>query len=235
MIPFSDLNEEEKKWLSLFTKGVHRDFNYEDYEENFNYESLTLDHFSEYFPKSSSQNSQTEIEEQKLITETENSGVCESAETALLSSGFVSFDRSLSTIEWPATDLVSVTQIMFCLVQEGVSEKDREQFARYMLAHRDSIYLGQQFSLTSEVVEQFNVLKTPTKKKNELTEEQKNKKLESLNKKTAERSAEMGIFVNRIPIGNIMDGLRKSIKPIPLGMSLEVRKCSKEILVSSTF
>ena len=88
--------------------------------------------------------------------------------------------------------------------------------------------MGEEISLTNDVNQKLNDLKTPVKaEKQEMTEEQKQKKLQDLNRKIVERCGEMGIDVKKIPIGTLMEGLRLSIKTIEEGMSIQVHSNKK--------
>ena len=61
----------------------------------------------------------------------------------------------------------------------------------------------------------MKALSTPKKKeKKKLTEDEQRERLEELKQKRAKRCAEMGVGAKKIPVGNIMEGLKTSVKRI---------------------
>jgi hypothetical protein len=215
------MNEEEKKWLFLFLKGVHKDFDDEKYLENI---LLPIHHFSKDLTKYEYEKSRFNKNE---TTKNENETTKNEKNKDSVASMFIkerSFkNKNKDSSSSVATDMMSVNEFIFCLQLEGRSPQLIGAFTDCVLTHRERIFFGQRVSLTSEVEAKFENLATPKKTKTDLmTADQKEKRINSLNKKNAERSGEMGISVKKIPIGELMDGLKKSIVPLVEGMSITV-------------
>ena len=250
------MNEDEWKWFFLFQKGIHKSLDDDEYDTNinlgfdafsqhlndFNLEDFSTGVFKMFGIKIEQHNEQhnegeehnkqehDEEEEHKNDTKDTNNVV------ALLSTYFP-FLPSKHT----ATDMISITEFIFCLQTDKRPTELVRAFADCVLAHKNSIHFGKEVCLlanvkeqlseltsraeeaeekltqfSSEMEERMKVLATPTKKKEKkkLTEEEQREKLDKLKKKRDERCAEMGVGSKKIPIGNIMEGLKRSVKRI---------------------
>ena len=218
------MNEEEKKWYFLFLKGVHKDFDDGKYDENI---LLKIDHFSKdltkYEYEKSWLNKNETTKNENETTKNETTKDKDSVVSMFMKERSFKNKNKDSSSSSVATDMMSVTEFIYCLQQEGRSQQLIGAFADCVLTHKEKIFFGQRVSLTSEVEAKFEDLATPKKTKTDLmTADQKEKRINSLNKKNAERSGEMGISVKKIPIGELMDGLKKSIVPLVEGMSITV-------------
>jgi len=112
------------------------------------------------------------------------------------------------------TDLMSVSAFIGCLAKEGRPLVLLEAFTDCVITHRKEIFYGDEFSFTKDVQNMLLKLKTPTKKpEKELTEEEQTEKLEKMKKNKKIVCGEMGILGGtKAPIGELMDGMRKSIE-----------------------
>ena len=190
-ILFSDLTDEEKKWLHLFKKGIHKE---EENEEND--DEMTLEDFSHHLTdfEQNEENKQEDVQTESAVS---------------LLDRFSSLNSDTSSISSPATDMISVKKFLLCLEEQGTPPELIDTIVDCILTYEEDLYLGEKISLTNDVNRKLNDLKTPVKaEKKEMTEEQKQKKLQDLNRKVVERCGEMGIDVKKIPIGTLMEGLR---------------------------
>ena len=201
------MTDEEKKWLHLFKKGIHKE------EEND--DEMTLEDFSHHLTdfEQNEENKQEDVQTESAVS---------------LLDRFSSLNSDTSSISSPATDMISVKQFLLCLEEQGTPPELIDTIVDCILTYEQDLYLGEEISLTNDVNQKLNDLKTPVKaEKQEMTEEQKQKKLQDLNRKIVERCGEMGIDVKKIPIGTMMEGLRLSIKTIEEGMSIQVHSNKK--------
>jgi len=198
-IPRDDLNEDEKKWVFLFLKGVHKNYDDEEYETNI---LLSLDD-DQLLPELETYPPETIEEENKNEQPIDDDSMNRLNEITRTTSSTTSH-----------TDLMSVSAFIGCLATEKRSPLLIEAFIDCVITHREKILHGCEFNLTEDVQSMLLRLKTPTKKpEKELTEEEQTEKLEKMKKNKKIACAEMGILGGtKAPIGELMDGMRKSIE-----------------------
>jgi hypothetical protein len=207
------LNEEEQKWFILFRKGVHKEYDDENYETNI---LLSIDHFSDKFDE----------KEENKKEENKNEGDNNEGDNN---------EGDLAKYSEIRDDMIALTPFLVCLASEKppVSSEIMLRFMDCVLAHQPKIFYRERFMKTEnidkeieenymkkddvrkmieegytkkeDIEKMITELKTPTKKKKEMTEDEKRKKLENLKKKNEERCAEMGINVKSTPIGDLIN------------------------------
>jgi len=235
------LNEEEQKWFILFRKGVHKEYDDENYETNI---LLSIDHFSDKFDEKE----ENKKEENKNEGDNNMDDLAKFFEQCSTSSSEIHDDMieqcSTSSSEI-RDDMIALTPFLVCLASEKppVSSEIIIRFMDCVLAHQPKIFYRERFMKTEnidkeieenymkkddvrkmieegytkkeDIKKMITFLKTPPPQVKD--EQEEKEKMEKKKKARVESCAEMGIGAKQELIGDLMEGIRFSVKPREYG------------------
>lgn len=200
LLPYDGMNDDEKKWVWLFSRGEHKIA----WNEDNNFDKLTDFDLSEYNPKQKDEDDPEQKDEDDLCGQMTNFHI-EMKETEKM--------RTTMTLMKDVeieNDLISVSTLMTTLTEQNCPDDMMVSLFSLIKEKKTDLGYGEGWVKMKDVEKRLKtIMTTPDKKK--MTDDERKEKLKKMTDEKEKRVLKMGLGDTKEKIGEVMRALKESI------------------------
>ena len=199
LLPYDGMNDDEKKWVWLFSRGEHNKIERDGTELN----KLTDFDLSEYNPKQKDEDDLKHKDEDDLCGQMTNLDVerkkTEKMRTTMTLMKGVEIEN----------DLIRVSTLMRTLTEQNCPDDMMVSLFSLIKEKKTALGYGEGWVKMKDVEKRLKTMITPDKKK--MTDDERKKKLKKMTDEKEKRVLKMGLGDTKERIGEVMRALKESI------------------------
>ena len=196
LLPYDGMNDDEKKWVWLFSRGEHKIARNEDN----NFDKLTDFDLSEYNPKRKDEDDLGDQMTNLLIKDDEERKEMKKMGMTMTLMKDVEIEN----------DLISVSTLMTTLTEQNCPDDMMVSLFSLIKEKKTDLGYGEGWVKMKDVEKRLKtIMTTPDKKK--MTDDERKEKLKKMTDEKEKRVLKMGLGDTKERIGEVMRALKESI------------------------